>query len=57
MLPTERLDTVKSSLKLTAKKITLYKAAKQAFSELGVEKLPTVKQMNEEYAELLVTVI
>ena len=33
--------------------ITLHKAAKQAFSELGVEKLPTVKQLNEEYAELL----
>ncbi len=33
--------------------ITLHKAAKQAFSDLGVEKLPTVKQLNEEYAELL----
>ena len=33
--------------------ITLHKAAKQAFSELGVEKLPTVKQLNEEYVELL----
>ena len=33
--------------------ITLHKAAKQAFFDLGVEKLPTVKQLNEEYAELL----
>lgn len=33
--------------------ITLHKAAKQAFTELNVEKLPTVKQLNEEYAELL----
>ena len=33
--------------------ITLHKATKQAFSELGVDKLPTVKQLNEEYAELL----
>ena len=33
--------------------ITLHKAAKQAFSELGVEKLPTVRQLNEEFAELL----
>ena len=33
--------------------ITLHKAAKQAFSDLGVEKLPTVKQLNEEFAELL----
>lgn len=33
--------------------ITLHKAAKQAFTELNVEKLPTIKQLNEEYAELL----
>lgn len=33
--------------------ITLHKVAKQAFSELGVEKIPTLKQLNEEYAELL----
>ena len=33
--------------------ITLHKAAKQAFYELNVEKLPTIKQLNEEYAELL----
>lgn len=33
--------------------ITLHKAAKQAFSDLGVEKLPTVKQLNEEFAVLL----
>ena len=32
--------------------IILHKAAKQAFSDQGVEKLPTVKQLNEEYAEL-----
>ena len=33
--------------------ITLHKAAKQAFTELNIEKLPTIKQLNEEYAELL----
>ena len=33
--------------------ISLHKAAKQAFSDLGVDKLPTIKQLNEEYAELL----
>lgn len=33
--------------------ITLHKAAKQAFTDLGVEKIPTIKQLNEEYAELL----
>lgn len=31
----------------------MHKVAKQAFSDLGVDKLPTIKQLNEEYAELL----
>jgi len=33
--------------------LLLHKAAKQAFDELGVKKLPTVKSLNAEYAELL----
>ena len=33
--------------------ITLHKAAKQAFDELGVKTLPRVKDLNAEYAELL----
>jgi hypothetical protein len=33
--------------------LLLHKAAKQAFDELGVKKLPTVKALNAEYAELL----
>ena len=33
--------------------LTLHKAAKQAFDELGVKKLPKVKKLNAEYAELL----
>ena len=33
--------------------LALHKAAKQAFDELGVKKLPTVKELNAEYAELL----
>ena len=33
--------------------ITLHKAAKQAFGELGVKKIPKVKDPNEEYARLL----
>lgn len=33
--------------------ILLHKAAKKAFDELGVKKLPTVKSLNSEYAELL----
>ena len=34
--------------------ILLHKAAKKAFDELGVTKLPTVKSLQSEYAELLV---
>ena len=33
--------------------ILLHKAAKNAFDELGVKKLPTVKSLQEEYARLL----
>jgi len=33
--------------------ILLHKAAKKAFDELGVKKLPTVKSLQTEYAELL----
>lgn len=33
--------------------LTLHKAAKQAFDELGVKKLPKVKELNAEYADLL----
>ena len=33
--------------------ITLHKAAKQAFDELGVRKIPKVKELSEEYAEIL----
>ncbi len=33
--------------------ITVHKAAKKAFDELGVKKIPKVKELNEEYARLL----
>ena len=33
--------------------ILIHQAAKRAFDELGVKKLPTVKSLNTEYAELL----
>ena len=33
--------------------ITLHKAARQAFDEPGVRKIPKVKDLNEEYARLL----
>ena len=33
--------------------VTLHKAAKQAFDELGVKKIPKVKELSAEYAEIL----
>ncbi len=33
--------------------ILIHKAAKKAFDELGLDKLPTIKRLNSEYAELL----
>ena len=33
--------------------ILLHQAAKEAFNELGVKKLPTIKSLQEEYAKLL----
>ena len=33
--------------------ILLHKAAKQAFDDLGIKKLPTVKSLQAEYAQLL----
>ena len=33
--------------------ITIHKAAKQAFTDLNVDKLPTIRELNEEYAKLL----
>lgn len=33
--------------------ILLHRAAKKAFNELGVKKLPTIKSLQEEYAQLL----
>lgn len=33
--------------------LTLHKAAKEAFTQSGLEKLPTVKQLNQEFYEIL----
>ena len=33
--------------------LTLHKAAKDAFNERGEEKLPTIRQLRQEYAELI----
>ena len=32
--------------------LTLHKAAKEAFSQSGLQKIPKVKELNAEYAEL-----
>ena len=42
----------KKFLEAHREEITLHKAAKQAFDELGVKRLPKVKDLNAEYAEL-----
>lgn len=33
--------------------VTLHKAAKEAFEQLGLQKLPRIKELNAEYAQLL----
>lgn len=43
----------KKFLEAHREQITLHKAAKAAFDELGVKTLPTVKSLNAEYAALL----
>jgi len=42
----------KKFLEAHREEITLHKAAKEAFDELGVKRLPKVKDLNAEYAEL-----
>lgn len=42
----------KKFLEAHREEITLHKATKQAFDELGVKRLPKVKDLNAEYAEL-----
>ena len=43
----------KKFLEAHREKITLHKAAKAAFDEAGLQKLPKVKELDEEFAELL----
>ncbi len=45
----------KKFLKAHREEITLHKAAKAAFDKLGVKKLPKVKELSAEYAEILAT--
>lgn len=44
----------KAFLEAHREKITLHKAAKAAFDEAGMKKLPRVKELDAEYAELLI---
>ena len=43
----------KALLEAHREKITLHKAAKAAFDEAGLQKLPKVKELDAEFAELL----
>ena len=51
MSPSRKAD--RKLLETHREEITLHKAAKQAFDDLGVKKIPKVKDLNEEYARLL----
>ena len=44
----------KKFLEAHREEITLHKAAKAAFDEAGMKKLPKVKELDTEYAELLI---
>ena len=44
----------KAFLEAHREEITLHKAAKAAFDEAGMKKLPKVKELDTEYAELLI---
>ena len=44
----------KKFLEAHREEITLHKAAKAAFDEAGMKKLPKVKELDAEYAELLI---
>ena len=46
-------DYSKAFLEVHREKITLHKAAKAAFDEAGLQKLPKVKELDAEFAELL----
>ena len=46
-------DSSKAFLEAHREVITLHKAAKAAFDEAGLQKLPKVKELDAEFAELL----
>ena len=51
---TASLDYSKNSLKNTVQEITIHKAAKQAFDELQITKLPSMQSLYEEFHQLAV---
>ena len=53
MMPIASRGTVKSFWKPTGRRSPLHKAAKAAFDEAGLQKLPKVKELDAEFAELL----
>ena len=53
MMPTAKPGIDKRFLDTHREEITLHKAAKTAFDEAGLKKLPKAKDLSIEYAELL----
>ena len=50
---TARPDTAKKFFEEHREEIQLHKAAKEAFNQFGVTKIPKVKELNEEFYQLL----
>ena len=48
-----RADIQKNTLQNTKRIYSFIRRRKKAFDELGLDKLPTIKRLNSEYAELL----
>ena len=53
MWPTERPVTPRDSEEEHEEEILLHQAAKNAFDDMGVKKLPKVKELQAEYARFL----
>ncbi len=53
MKPIARRATAKKFLEEHREEITLHKAAKQAFDTPELQKIPRIKELSKEYAEVL----
>ena len=49
----EKAGYSKKFFEARREEITIHKAAKQAFDELGLKKIPRVKELNKEYYNLM----